>query len=73
MHGKLVLYTTLLASGCAGGQWSLPRDRPPANPEPRTVQEEIRDARYFLAYPDESAGPSAGLQPRDAGRPPSSQ
>lgn len=40
------------------------RNRPPVTPAPETATEEIRDARSFLALPDDSMVPASGFTPR---------
>jgi hypothetical protein len=40
--------------------------RPAIYPPPITAQEEKRDARFFLAYPDESVMPTVDMLPREA-------
>ena len=55
-------------TGCASGQSSIRDSRPPTTPAPVDVQAEIRDARFFLAYPDQSIGPDPGIRPKQAVR-----
>lgn len=60
-HGCcLLLFSTF---GCAG-VGNLSDQRPPTTPAPADVQAEIRDARYFLPYPDRTLGPDTGAFPR---------
>ncbi|MBY0585835.1 hypothetical protein K2X85_01600 [bacterium] len=40
--------------------------RPAIYPPPSSAQEEKRDARFFLAYPDESVMPHVDMLPREA-------
>lgn len=55
---------SLAASGCFFQQpMYVGRSRPAIAPAPVDVQEEIRDARYFLPLPDESLKPSSGFEP----------
>ena len=54
--------------GCAADQSILSDHRPVTTPAPIDVQAEIRDARFFLAYPDETVAPDSGLQPRTGRR-----
>ena len=56
-------------AGCTADRMSLPDlsdRRPPPTPAPANVQEEIRDARFFLPLPDEPIGPATGFQPRNS-------
>ncbi|MBX9654349.1 hypothetical protein K2Y11_12110 [bacterium] len=53
----------VLVVGCAPKPLFVGPSRPAIAPAPTTAQEEKRDARFFLAYPDESVGPSSGLAP----------
>lgn len=53
-----------LLSGCAGGFSEFSDRRPVTTPAPIDVQQEIRDARYFLPLPDESVMPPTGFTPR---------
>lgn len=65
----------VMAVGCAGNRPDLPSlsdKRPPTNPAPKDVQQEMRDARFFLPLPDESIGPPTSLYTRPYGRPLSS-
>ena len=57
-----ILAAAWAAAGCE--QQGLFRDqRPPTLPAPVDVRQEQRDARYFLALPDESFLPAAGFRP----------
>lgn len=58
--------------GCASAPMTSFDDRPLPNPAPIDVQEEIRDARFFLPLPDEPIGPPTGFVPRDARHTPAS-
>ena len=51
----------MLAAGCETGL--LRDDRPSTIPAPIDVRQEKRDARYFLALPDESYLPAMGFRP----------
>lgn len=64
---RIVLgFAASLACGCATDMGELLEDkRPPVNPAPTNVQQEIRDARYFLSLPDEPIGPATGFVPRE--------
>jgi hypothetical protein len=54
-------------TGCAGVEpLFVGNSRPAIYPRPADVQEEKRDARFFLAYPDESIGPPLDMLPREA-------
>jgi hypothetical protein len=53
-----------LSCGCVGGFSEFSDQRPPTTPQPVDVQQEIRDARYFLPLPDESVMPPTGFTPR---------
>ncbi|MFO0949474.1 MAG: hypothetical protein U1D30_26770 [Planctomycetota bacterium] len=57
-------YWLVLATGCSSSPMEFSDRRPPTTPAPIDVQQEIRDARYFLAYPDETIGPQTGMLPR---------
>jgi hypothetical protein len=56
------------AVGCQGQLWQLSDHRPPADPLPKDVQAEIRDARYFTSIPDETIGPPTSLVARQGVR-----
>lgn len=66
MVGKLVFIPMLLAGCSVFDRYDFSDRRPPIRPAPADVQSEIRDARFFLPYPDESIGPSAELHPSSA-------
>lgn len=61
-----------LSLGCRGGLSEFSDRRPPTTPAPVDVQQEIRDARYFLPLPDESTMPRTGFQSRQTDTYPSS-
>jgi hypothetical protein len=50
-------------AGCASTVPALSERRPAPLPSPDDVQQEIRDARYFLAYPLEDFLPGHGFRP----------
>lgn len=50
-------------SGCAGLMDRIEDRRPPTTPAPVNAQAEMRDARFFLAYPDDTVAPHSGMQP----------
>jgi|SoiMethySBSTD1v2_1073268.scaffolds.fasta_scaffold3180400_1 hypothetical protein len=58
----LHVFGLLMTAGCSTFQ-GFPDRRPPTLPSPIDVQQEIRDARYFLALPDESFLPAAAFRP----------
>jgi hypothetical protein len=49
----------LLLAGCQ----LLQDHRPPTYPAPIDIEQEKRDARFFLAYPTESFLPAAAFRP----------
>ncbi len=65
MARRRIAWGAALAAAAAGcEQQGLFRDnRPPTLPAPVDVRQEQRDARYFLALPDESFLPAAGFRP----------
>lgn len=75
MHGLRVALLLIAVSGggCADGRFSLADRRPPTTPVPFDVQQEIRDARSFLALPDRSIGPMPTFNPEFGQAPPSSR
>lgn len=63
----LFLGSCSMLTGCSS---ELVTDRrPPVNPAPRDVRDEIRDARLFLALPDDTVGPAINGLPRVGDRP----
>ncbi|MGL4463919.1 MAG: hypothetical protein ACRC1K_17330 [Planctomycetia bacterium] len=62
-----------LLGGCAIPPGEVIQNRPAVYPPPNDVQAEIRDARYFLAFPDEALGPETGFMPKDSERSASSR
>lgn len=67
--GYLLLLGTI---GCSADRVNLSDKRPPATPVPPDVQTEIRDARFFLPYPDDRTAPETGFTPRNNVKAPSS-
>jgi hypothetical protein len=54
----------LLCFGCAGQSDFLVDRRPPTVPAPTDVQDEMRDARFFLPHPDQTIGPPTETLPQ---------